>query len=136
MTLRLRMIVVCVILVLYISIVYLVRKKELDLRYAFGWIIPGFVIILLAVWPQMLEKISVLVGIFDPVNMLFFFGFCLSMCIIFSLTIAISHLSDKVKRLAQELAILRRQIYENSREEKWPEERTPEKSWIENQIEN
>ena len=44
--------------------------------------------------------------------MLFFFGFCLSIVIIFTLSIALSNLTDKVKKMAQEIAIIRKDMYE------------------------
>lgn len=112
MTLRLQIIVICMVTILYFCMFRLIKRKELDLRYAFGWMILGATIIFLALCPEMLGRFSAAVGILSPVNMLFFFGFCLSMCIIFTLSMAVSHLNDKVKRLAQELAILRRQVYE------------------------
>ena len=44
--------------------------------------------------------------------MLFFFGFCLSIVVIFTLSIALSNLTDKVKKMAQEIAIIRKDMYE------------------------
>ena len=46
--------------------------------------------------------------------MLFFFGFCLSLCVIFGLSMTISHLGDKTRKLAQEVAILKKSIYEET----------------------
>jgi len=40
-------------------------------------------------------------------NMLFFAGFCFSLAIIFSLSVAISRLSERVKKLSQEIALLK-----------------------------
>lgn len=56
-------------------------------------------------------------GIASPVNMLFFFGFCFSLMIIFVLTISISRMSIRIKQLAQELA-----LYEKKNSEKKDEE--------------
>lgn len=112
MTLKLQVIIICMVSALYLCIFWLAKKKELDLRYAFGWLLLGIVVLGLALCPKALRALSGAVGIASPVNMLFFFGFCLGMCIIFSLSMAVSHLNDKVKRLAQELAILRKQSYE------------------------
>jgi hypothetical protein len=45
--------------------------------------------------------------------MLFFFGFCLAVVIIFSLSMTISSLSEKVKKLSQEIAIIRKDMYDS-----------------------
>ena len=45
-------------------------------------------------------------------DMLFFLGFCLSIVVIFSLSIAVSNLQDKVKKTAQEIAIIRKDMYD------------------------
>jgi hypothetical protein len=50
--------------------------------------------------------------------MLFFFGFCFSIVIIFSLSVALSHLSEKVKRMAQEIAIMKKDMYMEIKESK------------------
>lgn len=44
-------------------------------------------------------------GIADPVNMLFFLGFCFSLMIIFVLTVAVSRMSIRIKQMAQEIAL-------------------------------
>ena len=56
-----------------------------------------------------------MLGIELPINMLFFLGFCFSLIIIFSLTKTVSDLAHKVKRLTQELALLKRDM-ENGEE--------------------
>ena len=61
--------------------------------------------LILDVFPQLIKTISEKIGIVSPVNMLFFFGFCFSLVIIFVLTIAVSKLSIKIKQLAQQIAI-------------------------------
>ena len=42
--------------------------------------------------------------------MLFFFGFCFSLMVIFVLTVVVSKLTVKVKRLAQEIAMFEEEM--------------------------
>ena len=63
-------------------------------------------------FPKLLNVVAKAFGIASPVNMLFFFGFCLSIVVIFTLSIALSNLTDKVKKMAQEIAIIRKDMYE------------------------
>ena len=62
--------------------------------------------------PKGIEYISELMGIADPVNMLFFLGFCFSLAIIFALTVAVSRMSVRIKELAQELALYNKKVEE------------------------
>jgi len=55
-------------------------------------------------------------SIADPVNMLFFIGFCFSLAIIFTLTMAVSRMSKRIKDLAQAIALL--QALDNKSAEK------------------
>lgn len=96
----------------------MIRKKKVDLRYALPWIIVGIIMILLDIFPNLLERIAKLIGIQLPINMLFFFGFCFSLFILFIQTIAISRLSDKVKKLTQQIALTKHELEEKRMEEK------------------
>lgn len=113
MSFRLQIIIItCMILVL-LCIFNLMRKKRLDFKFAIGWIFIDLCIVILSIRPVILEKLSKLLGIASSVNMLFFFGFCFSVAIIFALSMAISKLIDRVKKLSQEIAIIRKDMYDN-----------------------
>ena len=66
-------------------------------------------------FPQLSKWLSHLLGISQPVNMLFFAGFCFTLPIIFSLSATVSKMSEKIKRLTQELALMNEKL---EREEK------------------
>lgn len=113
MSVRLQIIIVSIAIVLLFFVVGLVKKKKIDFKYALSWIALLIVILILTLIPGLLNWISKMLGIASPVNMLFFFGFCLSLCVIFGLSMTISHLGDKTRKLAQEVAILKKSIYED-----------------------
>lgn len=112
MTLRLQVIILVCMAVAVIYIVNLIRGKRMDFRYALGWLFIIFCIAVLTIWPVLLQKLAAVLGIASPMNMLFFFGFCFAVMVIFSLSMTISHLSDKVKKLSQEIAIIRKDMYD------------------------
>lgn len=118
MSFRLQVVLFFIIILGMIYIINLVKKKCMNLRYALIWIIVSICILVLTAFPEILDIISEILGIASPVNMLFFFGFCFSIIIIFSLSIALSRLSEKVKTMAQEIAIMRRDIYTELKEKK------------------
>ena len=84
-------------------------RKRYEKAYALipelSWLLVGIGVLILDIFPQLIKTISEKIGIVSPVNMLFFFGFCFSLIIIFVLTIAVSKLSIKIKQLAQQIAI-------------------------------
>lgn len=113
MNLKLQIIICAVVISFFVYVANLLRKKKIDFKYALGWIALSFIVLILTVFPDLLGYLSVVMGIATPVNMLFFFGFCLSLVMIFSLSISLSHANDRVKKLAQELAILKRTVYDD-----------------------
>lgn len=105
MNLKLQIIVAAIILVALCVIINMIRAKRLELRYALAWLIVGVGTLILDFFPSMMSWLAHKLGIASPVNMLFFFGFCFSLIIIFVLTIAVSRMSIRIKELAQQLAL-------------------------------
>ena len=108
MNIRIQIIVAIFILGALAIIVNMIRKKALELRYALAWLGVGVGVLVLDIFPGLMGIVSKMLGIASPVNMLFFFGFCFSLIIIFVLTIAVSRMSIRIKELAQELALYRK----------------------------
>lgn len=109
---RLQIIIIICMMLVVVGIINMLRKKKLDFKFALGWLFVAVCILVLAAFPVLLDKIAAVVGIASPVNMLFFFGFSLVVVIIFTLSVAVSRLSDKVKKLSQEIAIIRKDMYD------------------------
>lgn len=107
MSLRIQLLIAVITVICILAICNTVRKKKLDLRYGLIWIIVGVCVIILDAFPGILGWITSVLGIELPINMLFFLGFCFSLIIIFSLTKTVSDLAHKVKRLTQEIALLK-----------------------------
>ena len=114
MQIKLFIVIVTILVSFFMLIFRLLHKKKIIYKYALAWLFLGVLILIFALCPSLLQGISNLIGIMNPVNMLFFFGFCFSLCIIFFLSMTVSHLSEKVKKLAQELAILKKGIYDDN----------------------
>ena len=113
MSVKIQIIIAVLIISALIVIIDMIRKKRFELSYALSWLLVEIGVLILDVFPQLIKTISEKIGIVSPVNMLFFFGFCFSLVIIFVLTIAVSKLSIKIKQLAQQIA-----IYENKETER------------------
>ncbi|MCO4470190.1 DUF2304 domain-containing protein [Streptococcus infantarius] len=94
-----------VIILFVVYSFHLIKKDKLSIRYSLSWYILS-VILLIAVWfPNLLVVLANLLGIYSPMNLVFFVGFCLSLWILFSLTRIVSIQSSKIKSLAQQIAL-------------------------------
>ena len=93
-------------------IIELVRRRKLREEYSWLWLLTGFVIVLLVLWDGLLKFIAYLTGIIAPQSIVFFFGLMFLMLINVHYSVKISELSNQVKNLAQELAILMGEVEE------------------------
>ena len=78
-----------------------VRNQNMKEKYAALWLSVGGVMIVLALFPKLLDWFSSLVGIETPVNLLFLIA------IVMLMTLAISNLTDDARTIAEEVAIMR-----------------------------
>ena len=76
-------------------------------KYAALWLIVGVIMIVLALFPKLLDSLSRLVGIETPVNLLFLLAIIMLMGISLHLTLAISKITDDMRTLAEEVAIMK-----------------------------
>ncbi len=112
MSLRLQMGIIFIMLLVVVIIVHFLRKKSIDFRYALAWIFVDVCIIILALFPQTMIWLSEILGVASPVNMVLFAGLCLALVVIFSLSMSVSRLADKVRKLSQEIAIIRKDVFD------------------------
>jgi len=94
---------------LFIYIIELVRRKKLREEYAWVWLLTGLMIVVLAVWYDLLLYVGGLMGGILPSALLFFFGLLSLLLICLHLSIKLSTLTDQVKRLSQEIALTQTQ---------------------------
>ena len=110
MNIRLQIIVGVLLVGSLLIIGNMVRKSKMELKYALAWFLVGGIVLIFDIFPQLLSWLANLMGVGIPVNMLFFMGFVFALLIIFSLSFSVSRLSGKVKRMAQEIALLKEEL--------------------------
>lgn len=96
--------------VLLVVVFELIRQGRLKERYALLWLLSGGVLLVLSSSRVTLEYISRAIGIFYPPSFLFLIAFLFLLLITLHFSVVISGLSDKSKKLAQELALLRQEF--------------------------
>lgn len=85
----------------------LIRRGSLKERYSLLWLFSGIVLLVLSSSRSLLEFFSHLLGIYYPPSLLFLIAFVFLLLITLHFSAVISGLSEKNKRLAQEIALLR-----------------------------
>lgn len=118
---RFRIIVYAICLVYFFFVGLCLKKRYFKLRYALLWLLIGVALLMLAIFPGLLNQVAALMGIYSPTNALFtIFIFCIT-AVLIMLTIIVSLQSEKIKKLSQALGLLEnrvRKIENNSRTEK------------------
>lgn len=105
MSVKSRLLLALVLIFVLIVIVNMVRKRELELKYVLGWLACDIALLIFTAVPRLMVWLAHALGIYSPVNMIFFLGFLFSLMIIFSLTVALSRVTARVRRLAQMVAL-------------------------------
>ncbi len=96
-----------VVVVMEVLVLAQVRNQKMKEKYAALWLIVGVIMIVLALFPKLLDSLSRLVGIETPVNLLFLLAIIMLMGISLHLTLAISKITDDMRTLAEEVAIMK-----------------------------
>jgi hypothetical protein len=84
----------------------LIRRRRLREEYSVLWFLTGFAIVILASWYDLLVAVTRFIGAVVPTSTLFFFAFIFLILVSLQFSVRISTLDNRVKYLAQQLALL------------------------------
>jgi hypothetical protein len=99
---------------IFVFIIELLRVRRLKEEYAWLWLLTGVTMIVLVLWYDLLEFISKLIGAVMPTTTLFIFSIIFLLLISIHYSMIVSKLTNQVKDLAQELAILKKELEEKT----------------------
>ena len=105
MSIRIKCVIIVVLILGLLKILGLIKKNKLELKYALSWLFLELGIFIIKLIPNLLNVISKALGIYNEINMLFFLGFVFIILVIFSLTMSLSRNSERVRKMAQEIAL-------------------------------
>lgn len=105
MTLKIQILLIILLVAVLIAILHMVKKRVLELKYVLAWILCDIALMFFVLFPDSMNTLSAFLGIYSPVNMIFFLGFLFAMAIIFSMTVALSRVTSRVRKLAQRMAL-------------------------------
>ena len=117
MNLTLQIAMLLAVAVYFALLFYFLKKRRLNLKYTLLWIFSGFIMLILAVFSQVLNWLSALVGIYSPVNALFAIALFCIIIILMSLTAIVSKLNDRLTQMAQNVALLEKRVREAEQRE-------------------
>ena len=95
-----------------VMMIELIRKNRVALKYALLWLFSGAVMLLLAIFPRLLDKLARLIGVYNPVNALFAIMLCCGLILMISFSVIMSGNKKAVVRLTQEISLLENRIRE------------------------
>lgn len=101
---------IIIAVVLVFSFIYCIAKiksSTMDFKNGLPWLCGIGVLLVLDLVPSIVEKVTSLVGIELPINLLFLVAIGLCMGLLFRQSIEISKLKEEHKKLAQEIALLK-----------------------------
>ena len=96
-------------------VIELIRRKRIKEAYALLWLFFAGVFLLFSAWKKGLDFFSDLVGIYYPPAFLFLILIVAIILILIQFSIVISLQHEKIRKLTQELGILREALEESSR---------------------
>lgn len=107
MTPRQKVFAVVVALLLMILIIELVRRRKLREEYSILWLITGIGVVILASSYHLQLWFTQLIGAVSSSTTVFGFAFLFLILISLHFSVKMSEMTEKIKRLSQELALLR-----------------------------
>ena len=122
MPIKQKIFAIVISLFLLFFIIELVRRKKLREEYSWLWLLTGSIILILALWYDLLQGITRLIGASLPTSTLFFLGLFFLILIAIQFSVKMSALFTQVKNLAQENGLLKQRIEELEREHYSPNE--------------
>lgn len=113
-------------LVLLVIIFVLLKHGKMTVKYSLLWLCLSLVLLVFALFPYVVYVLRDLMGVEMPVNLVFMLMFCFVLLVLLSLSIAISQLAEKSKRLTQANAILEKRVRELEKALGTPTDNTPD----------
>lgn len=112
MTIVLRIILIIVSLITFCYISKKIRNAKMVIEESLFWIFFAAFLLLISIFPQIADWGADLLGIYSPTNFIFLVMIFVLILKVFSLSIKLSQLNDKIRKFVQEEALKERGINE------------------------
>jgi hypothetical protein len=112
---RAQLIAAFVAVLLGLAVLELVRRRKLSEEFSLLWVVASLGAVLLAFWTGLLTAITRALGALYETSTIFFFGILFVLVVLVYYAVKLTALTQEVRRLAQEAALLRLQLEEAER---------------------
>lgn len=99
-------------LMMGVFVAEMLRRGILREKFAALWLVVAALLILVAVFPQLLRTAADALGFAVPSNLLFFVSILFLLLVAVQLSYEISKLEARTRRLAEDLALLRSEVHD------------------------
>ena len=110
MTAQLQLFMILGAVALLVIIFAFLKRGLMSVKYSLLWLLLAVGLVIAAAFPYVVYVLRDLLDIEMPVNLVFLLMFCFVLVVLLSLSIAISQLADKCKRLTQTNALLEKRV--------------------------
>lgn len=107
---RIQVLAIVGAMVLMVGTVELVRRHKLGERFSLLWLSLGGIILILALFRNLLEILASLVGVYYPPSLIFGALTFMQLGVILYLSVALTKLETRSRIIAQKLALLEQQV--------------------------
>lgn len=114
MSLVLQVIMIVSSIIFTLFIIHMISKGTVELKYSLIWLLAGFTLIIISLFPDVLYMFSNTLHILTPVNAAFVVIIFFLLLIVFTLTVAFSKVKNQVTTITQELALLKEKLEERN----------------------
>jgi hypothetical protein len=90
--------------------VELLRRRQLQEKYAILWLLVSIVIVPMAFFPIITDKLAGVLGIASGVSLVLFLGIVFLLLVTVHLSWEVSRLEEETRTLAEDLALLRSEL--------------------------
>jgi hypothetical protein len=102
---RIRIITIIGAVGVLLIVLELVRRRKLKEEYSVLWVVTALVVLVLAIWYDLLTSITSLVGAAAPASAIFFFGLLFFLVLMLHFSVRISTLERRLTELIQDVGI-------------------------------
>ncbi|MFC7550078.1 DUF2304 domain-containing protein [Plantactinospora sp. GCM10030261] len=97
-------------LLLFGTIVELLRRRQLREKYAMLWLGVLLIVVPLSLFPRLLDNVAETLGVVSGVSLVLFLGIVFLLLVAVHLSWEVSRLEEETRTLAEDLALLRAEV--------------------------
>jgi len=98
------------IAVYFIMVFQLIRREKFLLRYGILWLLCGLVMLIFAIFPDLLIRFTGFLGVKVASNGLFAMSIFLVVVMLVFLTVVVTELTIRIRKMAQKTAIMEKRL--------------------------